>query len=95
MKEKEYKEIIEGEDFKEAYPIPLEQFGKDFISTLCMLQGYKKSFDNNISLRMAANTIRKQMLACSQGTVDILELKWPYPKWTKETLFLTQIEEKI
>lgn len=81
MNKKEYAEVINEPQFKKDYPIQLEDFGKDFIGCLSMLQDYKRSYENNIGLLQSANTIREIILNCTQGTFDICKLKHPYPKW--------------
>ena len=81
--EEEYLKDINDSRFVEEYPIPLENFGKDFLNSLCMLQSYKRSYENSIALRMSANTIRKILMNCTQQTFDICKIRNPYPAWQK------------
>jgi hypothetical protein len=62
----EWDEMHSG--LKEQYPIPLEDFGKDFINSISFLKDYKTE-ENYVELRMAANVIRK--IINNQYGIDI------------------------
>ncbi len=56
---------------------------KDFLGSLRMLQDYKLNYNNMVSLRQSANSIRRMILSCSGDTIDIIKFSEPYPKWKK------------
>lgn len=64
------------------YPIPIEDFGKDWVSQFHNLLGYKTDRDSVVNLRQVLNTTRQILLNCTQGTFDVLKASHPYPKWT-------------
>lgn len=63
------------------YPIPIQDFGKDWISQFHALLNYKTGYHTNIRLRQALNTTRQILLNSTHGTFDILNASYPYPKW--------------
>lgn len=83
--------VLRDEEFEQENPIQLDQFGKDFLNALSMLQADDEpAYFANIALRQGANAIRNQLLACSNGTLDILEvMKWPHGEWQKKEVSKT------
>jgi hypothetical protein len=78
MTKKQHDAILADAEWVADFPIPLEDFGKDFLNTLRGLQGYKKSWGNNIALRQTANCVRKNILANSNGLIDIINMPRSY-----------------
>lgn len=68
-------------DWRKNYPIPIQDFGKDWISQFHSLLNYKTGYHTNIRLRQVLNTTRQILLNCTHGTFDLLKASYPYPKW--------------
>lgn len=71
----------------DAYPIPIEDFGKDWVNAHYMLLGYSTDNDAAITLRQALNTTRRILLNTTHGTFDVLTAD--NKKWhTNESIVL-------